>query len=439
MAKGNFLQKGRVVVRQLSEGINFTFNELKSNKFRTFLSLLSVSIGIFTIVAILTAVDTLEKNVKKSFESLNTNQVNVSKWPMSPEDEDGNQSTEGAFGGGEYRWWEYMRRPNISYDDYKFLKDNLSTAQIVTYSTSARGTAKYGRKSISNTTVNMVTEGYNQTNNVKIAAGRDLSNTELNSANTVAVVGHSVAETLFNDEDAVGKVFNLNGFSITVIGVLEMEGSGGMVQMGESNDAVVYIPLALGKQIFSIRDTDGDIVAVAAPGYSNDELGEEIKLVLKNFRRIRPGEKLNFSVNQFNMLEAILDKVISSLTGVGWIIAVFSLLIGGFGIANIMFVSVKERTKIIGIQKALGAKKYFIMIQFLTEAVIMAVAGALVGLAIVWLLTVALPLPSEYNVSLSISNILLGIGVASAIGVLSGALPAYAAANLNPVDAINSK
>lgn len=440
MAKNeNILQRGRVVVRQLNEGIVFTLNELKSNKFRTFLSLLSVSIGIFTIVAILTAVDTLEKGVKKSFESLNTNQVQVSKWPMTPEDEDGNQTTE-MGPGGEYRWWDYMRRPNISYDDYKFLKENLTTAQVVTYETSTRGSAKFGRKSISSSTVNLITEGYNQTNNLKIAYGRDFSETELNSSSAVAVVGSSVAETLFEDgNNAVGKSFSLNGFTVTVIGVLEMVGSGGLAQMGDSDDAIIYIPLFLGKQIFSLRDTDGSIIAVAKDGFSNEELTSEIKLVLKNYRRIRPGEKLNFSVNQFNILEQILDKVISSLTSIGWIIAIFSLLIGGFGIANIMFVSVKERTKIIGIQKALGAKKYFIMIQFLTEAVIMAIAGALVGLLIVWILILLAPIPDNYEVSLSIGNILMGIGVASLIGVLSGALPAYSAANLNPVDAINSK
>lgn len=437
--KENILQKGRVVVRQLSEGIVFTLNELKSNKFRTFLSLLSVSIGIFTIVAILTAVDTLEKGVRKSFESLNTNQVSVSKWPMAPEDENGNQST--SMGpGGEYRWWDYMRRPNITYDDYKFLKENLTSAQVVTYETSTRGSAKFGRKSISSSTVNLVTEGYNQTSSVKIAQGRDFSETELNSASAVAVIGYSVAETLFEDgANAIGKTFSLNGFTVNVIGVLEMEGSGGMIQMGDSNDATIYISLFLGKQIFSLRDTDGDIVAVAKPGITNDELSEEMKLVLKNFRRTKPGEKLNFSVNQFNILEEILNKIVSSLTSIGWIIAIFSLLIGGFGIANIMFVSVKERTKIIGIQKALGAKKYFIMIQFLTEAVIMAIAGALVGLVIVWILILVAPIPDNYEVSLSLGNILMGIGVASIIGILSGALPAYAAANLNPVDAINSK
>ncbi len=436
MAKENIIQRGRVITRQLNEGIMFTLNELKSNKFRTFLSLLSVSIGIFTIVAILTAVDTLEKGVRKSFESYNTNSVYVSKWPMGPEDEDGNLN---LTNGGEYRWWDYRKRPVISYEEYKFLKENLTTAEAVTYETYAQGTAKFGRKSLSYTSVHLVTEGYNKVNTFNIAQGRDISVNELNSASSVAIVGHSVAETLFSGENAVGKVFNLNGYSVTIIGVLEMEGSGGLVQIGDSKDNTIYIPFLFGKQVFSMRDTDGDIIATSAAGYTNNDLASEIKLVLRNYRRLKPTEKLNFSVNLVNVLDDVLDNVISSLTGVGWIIAIFSLLIGGFGIANIMFVSVKERTKIIGIQKALGAKKYFIMIQFLTEAVILAIAGALAGLFVVWLLTLIIPVPPTYDVSLSLSNIFLAIIVASVIGILSGALPAYTAANLNPVDAINSK
>ena len=435
MAKENILQKGRVIARQLNEGIVFTFNELKTNKFRTFLSLLSVSIGIFTIVAILTAVETLEKRVKKSFESFNTNTVYVSKWPMAPEDDNGNVD----LMGGEYRWWDYMKRPMISFEEYRFLKENTTTASVITYMTYANGTAKFGRKSLSSLSVYLVTEGYNVPNNINIAYGRDISVNELNSASAVAVVGNSVAESLFNGEDAVGKVFNLNGYSVAIVGVIEMEGTDSFFQIGDSKDVSVYIPFGFGKQIFSLRDTDGDILAVAAPGHTNDELAAEMRLVLRNYRRLKPTEKQNFSLNQVNALEGLLDNLISSLTGVGWIIALFSLLIGGFGIANIMFVSVKERTKIIGIQKALGAKRYFIMIQFLTEAVLMAVAGALVGLLIVGILILVIPVPPSYDITLSFSNILLAITVASVIGILSGALPAYSAANLNPVDAINSK
>lgn len=440
MAKWNILQRGRVVIRQLSEGISFTLNELKSNKFRAFLSLLSVSIGIFTIVSILTAVDTLEKNVKSVFESFNTNQVVVSKWPMMSEDDEGNQEVQSAFNGGEYRWWDYMRRPSISYDDYKFLKNNISSAEVVSYSVYESATAKYGRKSISNTSVMLITEGFDKTQTIKLGVGRNLSVAELNSGSHVAVIGYSIAESLFeNSENALGKMLNLNGYSIAVVGVNEKFGESTIVNMSSSPDQIIYIPYLFGKQVFSLRDPDGEIAAIAKENVSNDELSDEIRLKLRNFRRIRYGEKINFSVNKYNFLDDILNAIVSSLSNIGWIIAIFSLLIGGFGIANIMFVSVKERTKIIGIQKALGAKKYFIMIQFLTEAAIMAIAGAVVGLFLVWIIILILPVPDTYDVSLSLSNILLGLNVATVIGLISGVLPAYSAANLNPVDAINSK
>ena len=437
MLKVNFLKKIRVVLRQLNEGLVFTFNELKTNKFRTFLSLLSVSIGIFTIIAILTAVDTLEKGVRQSFESVNTNQVTVSKWPISPEDENGNQSVEGASGAVEYRWWEYMRRPNITYDDYKFLKNSLTTAEAVIYNAVNSATAKKGRKSINSVTTNMVTDGYEKSQNIKISSGRNMVASEIESGAAVAVIGNEVAQTLFDGEDPIGQTFTLKGHILVVVGVLEREGESLFDSM--SDDAQIYIPYHRGQIIFSVRESDGDIHAIAKENCTNEDLEEEIKLLLRNYRRLSPTDKLNFSVNQYNLLEDLIKTVISSLSTVGWIIAAFSLLIGGFGIANIKFVYVKERTRIIGIQKALGAKKYFIMVQFLTEAVIMAIVGAVLGLLLVAFLIWIIPFPPTYPVSLSLYNIFLGIAVASVIGILSGAIPAYRAANLNPVDAINSK
>lgn len=431
----SFLKKWWVIGRLLKEGVSFTFNELKSNKFRTFLSLISVSIGIFTIIAILTAIDTLDKGIRQVFEDFNTSMVSVSRWPMGQEDDEGNQIM--SMGNIEYKWWDYLKRPNITYDDYKFLNNNLHSAKQIVYSASGWGGAKYGRNSISSVSINYVTEGYNEIYNTKIERGRDFSTTDFNSSGSLTIIGKELANNLFGEEDPIGKYIKLAGHTFLVCGVLEEKGKG-MFDANQTDD-IAFVPYMAAKVIFNFREIDGEIDIIPKDGISNDDLNSEIKTVLRNYRRLRPDEKLNFSVNSINLLEDIIGQVIKSVTNVGWIIAIFSLLIGGFGIANIMFVSVKERTKIIGIEKALGAKKYFILIQFLTEAVILAVAGATVGILLVELIILIVPFPDNYQVGLSLQNVLIGVVIASVIGVLSGIIPAWQAANLDPVEAINSK
>ena len=425
----------KVVLIQLKEGISFTINELKGNKFRTFLSLLGVSFGIFTIVAIFTAIDALRSNVMRGFESLSSNMIQVSKWPMGLEDEDGNNSivTENF----EYRWWDYMKRPNITYEDYKYLKENSQKAKALLYISIGTANMKYGRNSISSATILCGTEGLGDVMNLELESGRLITISEYESAAPVVLLGNNIAETLFGGEDAIGKVVKLKGADYSVVGVFAKQGESllNMVQ----TDGVALIPFLNGRQFFNMRDTDGELDIVGKESVPTQELAQEIKQLLRQFRRLRPGEKYNFSVNELSAIEGLVENLIGFINNVGWIIAAFSLLIGGFGIANIMFVSVKERTNIIGIQKALGAKRYFIMTQFLTEAVFLAVAGALVGIALIAFIIWIAPIPAEYQVALSFSNTLKGILIASVIGVLSGILPAWSAARLNPVDAINSK
>ncbi|MBO7562840.1 MAG: ABC transporter permease [Bacteroidales bacterium] len=437
--KKSLVKKGRVVLIQLKEGISFTWNELKNNKFRTFLSLLGVSIGIFTIVAIFTAIDALKSNVKKGFESLSSNQIQVSKWPLTPEDEDGNPITD-AQGGGmmEYRWWDYMKRPDITINEYKFLKANSKLAEEFLFSYSAnQNTVKYGRNSADNVTVMCETEGLDKIMNISIDKGRMITKNEFDAGSNVCILGCDIATSLFQDEDPVGKAVKIKGYSLTVVGVTQKQG-GSMIDLFET-DKLIFTTYLAGKNIFNFREPDGELDAIPKEGVTPEQLTQEMIQLMRQCRRIRPGQKNNFSINQFSTLEGMIDQILGIIRTVGWIIAAFSLLIGGFGIANIMFVSVKERTKIIGIQKALGAKRYFIMTQFLAEALILAVAGALAGILLIAIILWIAPIPAEYDVHLTFGNILSGVAIASIIGILSGILPAWSAAKLNPVDAINSK
>jgi putative ABC transport system permease protein len=433
----NLIKKGRVVLIQLKEGITFTWNELKNNKFRTFLSLLGVSIGIFTIVAIFTAVDALKFNVKKGFESFSNNLVQISKWPMTPEDEDGNPLTDQASMNMEYRWWDYMKRPDITYNHFKFLKANSKLAEDFLFAYGASTRVKYGRNTSGEVNVSCTTSAFEKMLKINIDRGRMITKAEFDEGSLVAIIGNAVASSLFQEEDPIGKMIKIKGYSVTVVGVIEKQGES--ITNFTDTDNAVYIPYLAGKMVFGLREPDGELDAIPKEGVTSQELSQELRQLMRQARRIRPGQKNDFSINEFATLTDMLDKILGIIKTVGWIIAAFSLLIGGFGIANIMFVSVKERTKIIGIQKALGAKRYFIMTQFLAEALILAVAGALAGILLIAIILWIAPIPAEYDVHLTFSNILSGVAIASIIGILSGILPAWSAARLNPVDAINSK
>ena len=435
--KKSLIKKGRVVLIQLKEGITFTWNELKNNKFRTFLSLLGVSIGIFTIVAIFTAVDALKSNVKKGFESFSNNLVQVSKWPMTPEDEDGNPLTDQASMNMEYRWWDYMKRPDITYNHFKFLKANSKLAEDFLFAYGASTRVKYGRNTSGEVNVSCTTSAFEKMLKINIDRGRMITKAEFDEGSLVAIIGNAVASSLFQEEDPIGKMIKIKGYSVTVVGVIEKQGES--ITNFTDTDNAVYIPYLAGKMVFGLREPGGELDAIPKEGVTSQELSQELRQLMRQARRIRPGQKNDFSINEFATLTDMLDKILGIIKTVGWIIAAFSLLIGGFGIANIMFVSVKERTKIIGIQKALGAKRYFIMTQFLAEALILAVAGALAGILLIAIILWIAPIPAEYDVHLTFSNILSGVAIASIIGILSGILPAWSAARLNPVDAINSK
>ena len=415
------------------ESVAFAFSQLQGDKFRTFLSLLGVSIGIFSIVAIFTAIDALKENVKRGFETMSPDVVMVSQWPMMGEDEEGNTNMAATF-----KWWEYMRRPKTSYDDFRYLKANSKLGEDFSFSIYTSSTVRYGRKSINRTTVECITYDYNKILSMEMEKGRYFTPDEDSHGTSVAVIGYSIAQELFGEEGApLGEKIKIGPTVATVVGVIKKQGES-MVSLGDVDNSV-YVPLNFGRYMVNPRWADNSIYVRPASGVVQQELIDELRLLMRSHRRLAPGEKNNFSINTMTLLSDSVQQVFSMISIVGWIIAGFSLLIGGFGIANIMFVSVKERTNIIGIQKALGAKKYIILIQFLVEAVVLAIAGGIVGILLVLLSVLLLPQAEGFTFSLSLANVLSGVAIASVIGVLSGILPAWKGASLNPVDAINSK
>jgi putative ABC transport system permease protein len=410
-------------LRLLKESLSFAMNALTNNKLRTFLSLLGVTIGIFSIIAVLAAVDSLDRKIKKDMSSVDKNTMYLKRF---------------SFGPSEIPRWKREQFPDVSYEEYQYLKDNVVSIQAMAFQIFTKPeTAKYEDKSASNVNVVPVSYEFTDIQSLKLEYGRFYNEAESNSGTAVAVLGYEIAQTLFDGGNALEKKIRLYGQKFTVIGVLEKQGQG---MFGDSNDTAIIIPVNF------IRNMYGDhndfmtpiIIIKPTPGEDAEAVKAEVTQKLRNYRGIKAGETENFIIDILSGFTDLIDDIIGKMNMIGWIISAFSLLVGGFGIANIMFVSVKERTNLIGIQKALGAKNRFILFQFLFEAVILSLIGGIIGMIMVWGIATLLTSMVEFEFVLGVSNIIIGTGLAAFIGLLSGILPAISASKLDPVEAIRS-
>ncbi len=401
----------------------FALQSITVNKMRTFLSLFGITIGIFAIISVFTILDSLERNVRDSLASLGDNVVYVQKWPWAM--------------GGEYPWWKYMNRPQPSLDDLEVIKTSSILAETSSFMVGFNTLVAFDRNSAPQTTTIAVTDNYEVIRSFDIQAGRYLSPLDLNNGRRVAVIGHQLGQELFAGQNAVGQTIKLNGYKVEVIGVLEKEGQSAIGD--QSHDEVVIIPANFARSLIDFRRVGPTIMVKAKTGIPAEELIDELRGIMRSARKLKPIEDDDFALNQVSTLKDGIDNIFKMINLAGWIIGGFSILVGGFGIANIMFVSVKERTNIIGIQKALGAKNSFILVQFLYESVLLSVMGGIIGLLFIFIGTTIVSNVSEFTITLTTSNIGLGLMISAVIGVASGFAPAWQASRLSPVEAINKK
>lgn len=412
-----------IIFRLIGESFRFAADALRQNKMRTILSLLGITIGIFTIIFVFSAVDTLRSKLQESIDKLGSKTVFVQKWPW------------GGF--GDYPWWKYVNRPEPSLRDYELLKDRLEYAQGVSFEISANSrTVKYRSNSVEGVGIRAGSQDFNKTWTLDFQEGRYFTENESRAGSPVVLVGAEVADGLFNGNDPIGKTIIVMGRKLTVVGVFKKEGED---MMGMSQDKNIVMPLNFAKGIMDVESERYD-PTITVRGYDHidiDEVESEIKGAMRSIHRIKPGGEDDFSANKSTIASNQLDQMFGMVDIAGWVIGGFSILVGGFGIANIMFVSVKERTNIIGIQKSLGAKNYFILLQFLFEAVALCLMGGAFGLLLVYLLTLGLT-AGGFTMILFFKNVVLGVGISVAIGTISGFWPAFSASRLDPVEAIRS-
>jgi putative ABC transport system permease protein len=408
-------------IRKFQESILFAIQALVVNRLRTFLSLMGVTIGIFSIISVFTLVDSLENEIRSSIQELGDNVVYIQKWPWE-------------FG-NEYRWWDYVNRPQPSLQEYLEVDERSELASAVGYSVSFRNTVKHGENSIERQSFQAITAGYDQVRSFSLQNGRYFSNQELNSGRAVCVIGDYVAYVLFGNRNPVGKTIKIGGRKTMVVGVLEKEGES---MFGESVDEIILVPVNYARVMIDLRSRyrSPQLYVKAKDGVSIAALKDELTVIMRSLRRLKPKSDSNFALNEMSILSRGFDEFFSFLNMVGLIIGGFSILVGGFGIANIMFVSVKERTNIIGIQKALGAKRFFILTQFLAEAVMLCLIGGGVGLFLIFLIGLASSSLMDFQLALSAENMMLGFGISATIGLISGFVPALSASRLDPVEAM---
>lgn len=410
-------------LRLLSESFSFAINALRNNKLRTLLSLLGVTIGIFSIIAVLAAVDSMDKKIKEDLSDMDMNTIYLMNF---------------SFGPSEVPRWKREQFPKVTYDEFEFLKKSIPSIDKISFNFFARNeSVKFESKTVNSIRVKPSTEDFFGIEPIKIESGRLFNAAESNSGSPVIVIGSEVANGLFENTDPIGKKIRLYGQKLTVIGVLKKQGQG---MFGDSNDVAVFFPVNFLRRMYGDENDALRAAILIKPekGIDIEEFKAELAQKLRTHRGVKTGEIDNFFMNVLSGFTDFIDNIVGQMNAIGWGISAFSLLVGGFGIANIMFVSVKERTNLIGIQKALGAKNKFILFQFLFEAVILSLIGGLIGMFLVWIIALILSSTLDFEFVLSTANMLLGSGLAAFIGLIAGIIPAISASKLDPVEAIRS-
>lgn len=415
----------RRTVEIVVSSFKMALQELWKNKLRTFLSLFGITIGIFCIIGVLATVGSLERNIQNELKSMGTNTIYVDKWDYS------------AGGGPDYPWWKYVNRPSPRYIEMKQIVDGTPSVKYVAFKIDVQDAIEYKDNKLSNVQLYGITDQFNDIQPIEIEYGRYISDAEFAQGSNVLVIGNEVAEKLFGTvEVAIGKEIAARGKKLLVIGVIKKQGK----QMigGWNFDQNVVLPYRYARNIMDERRADPLILVQGQDNLSSKSVKDDLTGTMRAIRKLTPTKEDNFTLNDINDFSDAISSAFVSLNIGGWAIAALSLIVGMFGVANIMFVTVRERTNQIGLKKAIGAKSRIILTEFLLESAFLCIIGGFIGLTLVFLLTQVLTNALNFPVYISTSNMVLAIGICIIVGITAGFIPARQAARMNPVEAIRS-
>ncbi len=406
------------LLTELKEGLAISWSAVRANKLRSVLTTLGIVIGIVTVTLMGTAIEGLNRAFLTAIAHIGADVLYVQRQDWSGPDT-------------EEDWRKIQKRPRLTIEQAAALERDLTLASAVAPLAFDQRLIKYGKRGASAVTIIGSTDQLLPTGGISIADGRFLSAADAEGGRPVCVIGSTVATNLFERESPLGKKIIIGQRPFEVIGVLEKQGD----LFGQFDNQAI-IPLRQMTAAF-LHTRDVELIEVKVKDVANLESAkEELHSVMRRIRRLAPGDADDFAINQQEQILEMVHKITAIIGGIGLFITGLSLFVGGIGIMNIMFVSVAERTREIGIRKAIGAKRRTILLQFLVEAATICLIGGAIGLGIAW--PVTLVMQQYFPATLSPLVVSLALLVSLVTGVLSGFVPAWRAARMNPVDALRS-
>lgn len=400
-------------MKRLLENIKIAFQALFLNKLRSFLTMLGIIIGVGAVVAIFSIGLGAQQSVIQSFQDIGSNLIYII--PGNPED----QLVSGT------------QKAKLTIDDVRAIEREAKLITEVAPVINSSSVASYLNKS-TRTIVNASTENGREIFNTKIEEGNFYSRSDVLNASNVAVIGQTVIKNLFGKTYPIGKIIKLDGKNFKVIGTLESKGA----VFGSDQDNSIEIPVTTAQNKLYGLDSYNMIMAQSISEKDIDAATEEIKSILRRHRNIRFGEKEDFMVQNQTQILGIITTITGIFTAVIAGIGSISLLVGGIGIMNIMLVSVTERTREIGIRKAIGAKNRDILVQFLVESIVLSVTGGIFGILFAVSVSAILSRFTVLETSITVFPIIIALSFSTVIGLFFGIFPAMRAARLNPIDAL---
>jgi putative ABC transport system permease protein len=398
--------------------------EFRSNKLRTFLSLLGITFGIFCIISVLSTISSMQLAVNNDLKSFGTKTIYIDKWQYS--------------GGPDFPWWKYVKRPVPKFEEARLLRLKVPDAQHVDFEIDNNGNVDYGDNSLTGVQYYGNTEDFDKIEQVAIGSGRYFQQADFDRGTPYIVMGFRIAQRLFGTpERAVGKAVKLKGGKLAiVIGVIAKQGQS-LINAWDFDNSIL-LTYNFMRQNFREEYSNPKILAQGDSIITSAALTEELRGAMRSIRKLSPTQEDNFAVNNIDNLSKFLEPIFAGMNIGGWAIAALSLIVGMFGVANIMFVTVRERTSQIGLKKAIGAKRGSIMMEFLLESAFLCIIGGLIGMAAVFVLTLIFSATLDFHVFIPLNIIVLAVFMCLFTGVLAGIIPAFIAARMDPVAAIRS-